>query len=125
MKKAGWAMSWLLALFMLVASVAPKLLGAQVAIEPMTAIGWPTRFLVLIGLVELVGTVLFLSPRTAVSGAILLTGLFGGAMASHLRVGSPLVSATLFGGYLGAIMWTALWLRDDKVRAVLPFVQNR
>jgi hypothetical protein len=125
MKKAGWAMSWLLALFMLVASVAPKLLGAQVAIEPMTAIGWPTRFLVLIGLVELVGTVLFLSPRTAVSGAILLTGLFGGAMASHLRVGSPLVSATLFGAYLGAIMWTALWLRDDKVRAVLPFVQNR
>ena len=125
MKRAGWALSWLFALFMLAGSVAPKLLGAQVAIRPMDALGWPAGFLALIGLIELTGTLLFLFPTTAVCGAILLTGLFGGAMASHLRVGSPMLSATLFGGYLGVIMWTALWLREGKVRAVLPFIRNR
>ena len=52
-------------------------------------------------------------------GAILLTGLFGGAMASHLRVGNPLFSHTLFTFYLGALMWLSLWLRDERFRAYI------
>jgi uncharacterized membrane protein len=124
MKRSGWIMSWLFASFMLFASAAPKLLGAQVAVEPMIAIGWPVHFLALIGFIELAGTLLFLHPRTALCGAILLTGVLGGAIASHLRVGSPLLGTTLFGVYLGAIMWSALWLREDKVKMVLPLIQK-
>jgi len=125
MKRSGWVMSWLFAAFMLAASAAPKLLGAQVAIAPMRALGWPDQWLVLIGVIELAGTVLFLYPRTAVCGAILLTGVLGGAMASHLRVGSPLFSSTLFGAYLGVMMWAALWLRDDDLRRILPLGERR
>ena len=125
MEKAGWVLSWILALFMVIASAAPKLLGAQVAVDPMTSLGWPAQFLVPIGLLEVAGTVLFLLPRTAVCGGVVLTGVFGGAIASHLRIGSPMVSATLFGVYLGVIMWAALWLRSHSVRAVLPFTRNR
>jgi hypothetical protein len=68
----------------------------------------------------LVGTALYAWPRTAVLGAILLTGLFGGAIASHLRLGDPLFSHTLFGVYLGMLMWGGLWFRDPALRALLP-----
>jgi hypothetical protein len=60
---------------------------------------------------------LFVFPRTGLLGAVLMTGLIGGAIASHLRAGSPLFSHTLFGIYLGAFMWAALWLRDPRLRA--------
>ena len=60
-------------------------------------------------------------PRTAVLGAILLTGLFGGAMATHLRIGSPLFSHLLFGLYLGLLVWGGLYLRDARLRALIPF----
>jgi hypothetical protein len=65
-------------------------------------------------------TLLYAVPRTSVLGAILLTGLFGGAMATHLRVGSPLVSHLLFGLYLGLLMWGGLYLRDARLRALIP-----
>lgn len=120
MKKAGWIISALLALFMFGASVAPKLIGAQVAIDSMTQIGWPPQHLLLIGLLELAATVLFLLPRTALLGAVLFTGIVGGAIASHLRAGSPLFGYTLFGVYLGIFMWVALWLRDERIRKVFP-----
>lgn len=120
MIKAGWVMSALAALFLLGASVAPKLLGLQAAIDPMIALGWSTDYLLLIGLIELACTVLFLIPSTGLLGAILTTGLLGGAMASHLRADSPLFSHTLFGIYLGVFMWVALWLRDTNVRKVFP-----
>ena len=116
MKRVGWTMSVLLALFMLAGSAAPKLLGAQAAADAMAPLGWPLDKLLFIGVVELVGTVLFLMPRTALWGAILLTGLFGGAIGSHWRVASPMFSHTLFGAYLGLWMWVALALRDDTVR---------
>ena len=120
MKKTGWLMSAFFALFMLAGSAAPKLIGAQVATDAMTNIGWPTQHLLLIGLIEVACTVLFIAPRTAFIGAVLLTGLFGGAIASHLRVDSPLFSHTLFGFYLGLWMWLSLWLRDNS----FPFIKR-
>lgn len=87
----------------------------------MTKIGWSADYLLLIGIIELIGTILFIVPRTALLGAVLLTGLLGGALASNLRVDSPLLSHTLFSVYLGVFMWTSLWLRDAKVRNVFPF----
>ncbi|MDQ2641479.1 MAG: DoxX family protein [Pseudomonadota bacterium] len=116
MKKTGWIITALLLAFLLPASVAPKLLTMQVAADTMTQIGWPTRFLVPLGILELLLLALFAWPRTAPLGALLFTGMLGGAMATHLRVGSPLASHTLFGLYLGLFMWLALYLRDPALR---------
>ncbi len=114
---------WLIAVFMLGASVAPKLLQMDVALEPMAVVGWPAKYLVLIGVIELACVVLFLIPRTALLGAVLFTGLLGGALAANLRVDNPLFSHTLFSLYLGAAVWLALWLRDARVRGVFPLLR--
>jgi hypothetical protein len=124
MIKTGWIMTALFALFMLGASVAPKLIGASVAVDALVDIGWPDNYLLLIGIVELVCTILFVIPRTALLGAVITMGLLGGAMASHLRAGSPLFSHTLFSIYLGTFMWVALWLRDPDVRKMFPVSQK-
>lgn len=116
MNKYGWGISIFFALFILGASVAPKFLGAQVAIDPLVEIGWPPKYIYLIGFLEFLCTVLYLVPRTSLIGAVLMTGLLGGALASHLRVESPLFSHTLFSVYLGLFMWISLWLRDNNLR---------
>ncbi len=123
MKIAGWVLSGLVALFMLGASVAPKLLQLDVALEPLAVVGWPAKYLLLIGVIELVCVVLFLIPRTAVLGAVLFTGLLGAALAANLRVDNPLFSHTLFSVYLGIATWVALWLREERVRSVFPLVR--
>jgi hypothetical protein len=110
-------MTGLLVAFLLAASVAPKLMGAQAAVDSMTAIGWSADWLLCLGLLELALVVLFAVPRTGPLGAVLFTALLGGTVASHLRVGSPLFSHTLFGIYLGVFMWVALYLRDPLFRA--------
>lgn len=73
-----------------------------------------------LGVLTLICVVLYALPRTALLGAVLLTGLFGGAMATHLRAGSPLFSHFLFGTYLGLLAWVGLWLRDPTLRALFP-----
>ena len=117
-------MTVLFTLFMLGGSAAPKLLGAQVATEAMTNIGWPTQHLFLIGVIETSCTVLFIIPRTAGIGAILLTGLFGGAIASHLRVDSPLFSHTLFGVYSGVFMWLSFLMRDSRIGKMFQLAKS-
>jgi hypothetical protein len=116
MKRAGWIMTALLLAFLLPASVAPKLMGAQVALEALEAIDWPTRYLLALGLLELLLLALYALPRTAPLGAVLFTAMLGGTVASHLRAGSPLASHTLFGVYLGVFLWVALYLRDPALR---------
>src|ERR1700750_2472923 len=74
-----------------------------------------------LGVITLICTVLYAVPPTSILGAILLTGYLGGAIASHVRVARPLVSHTLFGLYLGLILWGGLWLRDPALRSLLPF----
>ncbi|AVF04649.1 MULTISPECIES: DoxX family protein [Devosia] len=123
MRIAGWVLSALIGLFLAIASAAPKLLGLEAALEPMQVVGWPVKYLVLIGAIEVGCAVLFLTPRTALLGAVLTTGLLGAALAANLRVDNPLFSHTLFSIYLGVAVWVALWLREDKVRAVFPFVR--
>jgi hypothetical protein len=119
MVRTGWIITALVVLFLLVASVAPKLVGASVAVDSLVELGWPPRYLLLIGLIELACVVLYVIPRTSLVGAALLTALIGGAIASHLRAGSPLFSHTLFGVYLGIFAWAALVLRDRALRAYL------
>ena len=116
----GRVLTALFALFILAASVAPKLAGATVVDETLSQLGWPTHFGLMLGLIELGCLVLYLVPRTSVLGAVLMTGFLGGAMATQVRVGSPLFSHQLFGIYLGLFMWGGLWLRDVKLRALFP-----
>jgi len=73
-----------------------------------------------LGILTLGIALLYAFPKTSVLGAILLTGLLGGAMATHLRVDSPLFTHLLFGLYLGVIAWGGLWLRDGRLRKLLP-----
>lgn len=123
MKITGWVLSGLIALFMLGASVVPKFLQLDVAIAAMEVVGWPVKYLLLIGVIELACVVLFLIPRTALLGAVLFTGLLGASLAANLRVDNPLFSHTLFSIYLGVAVWVALWLREAKVRAVFPLIR--
>jgi hypothetical protein len=74
-----------------------------------------------LGIITIVCTVLYAIPPTSILGAILLTGYLGGAIASHMRIGSPLFSHTLFGFYLGLMLWGGLWLRDRNLQSLIPF----
>jgi len=123
MKIAGWILSALIGLFLAIASALPKFMGIEAATDAMMVVGWPVKYLVLIGVIEVGCVVLFLIPRTALLGAVLTTGLLGGALAANLRVDNPLFSHTLFSIYLGVAVWVALWLREDKMRAVFPLVR--
>ncbi len=117
----GWVLSALFILFMLGASVYPKLSGMAIAPDTMTALGWADSPILLIGMIELVCTLLYALPLTSVLGAILMMGLLGGAMVTQIRADSPLFSHQLFSIYLGLVMWGGLWLRDPKLRALFPF----
>ena len=116
----GRVLTGIFAVFMLVASIAPKLLGMAVAEETMAELGWPAGYAFGIGLIELTCLLLYLNPRTSLLGAVLTMGLLGGAMATQLRVGNPLFSHVVFGIYLGLFMWGGLWLRDARIRALFP-----
>lgn len=118
---AGRVLTGLFALFILGASAFPKLSGMPVAEEIMAQLGWPSGYVLMIGLMELGFLILYLIPRTSLLGAVLFTGLLGGAMATQLRAEMPLFSHVLFSIYLGLFMWGGLWLRDPVLRAAFPF----
>lgn len=121
----GRVLSALFALFILGASVAPKLLGMPVAEETMAQLGWPPGHTFWIGIVELTLVLLYLIPQTSILGAVLFMGLLGGAMATQVRAESPLFSHVLFSIYLGLFMWGGLWLRDPAVRALFPWRRKK
>jgi hypothetical protein len=122
---AGRILTGLFALFILGASVAPKLLRMPVAETTLTDLGWPPGYAFMIGIYELTCLVLYLIPRTSVLGAVLFMALFGGAMATHIRAGSPLYTHILFSIYLGLFMWGGLWLRNPRLRALFPIASWR
>ena len=97
-----------------------KLMKIQPVVDSFAQLGIPVVLARVVGTVELFCLVLYCVPRTAVLGAMLLTGYLGGAVLTHLRIGSPLVSHTLFPTYIGIMLWGALWLRDSRVRALVP-----
>jgi hypothetical protein len=118
----GRVLSGLIILFMIFDGVI-KLPPLEVVTQTMVPLGWPADVNVarLLGVIGLISTALYALPRTSVLGAILLTGYLGGAIATNMRVGSPLFSHTLFSVYLGIILWGGLYLRDPRVRALIPF----
>ena len=117
---AGYVLTGLVAAFLTFDTVM-KLLQLAPAVQGTTELGYPARTVVVIGAIEFVCLVLYLVPRTSVLGALVLTGYLGGAIATHVRVGSPLVSHTLFPIYVALMVWGGLYLRESRLRELLPF----
>jgi len=115
----GRAMSGVVLLF-LVMDGATKLMMIQPVVNATAQIGYPLDLVRPIGIIGLVCAVLYAVPRTAVLGAILTTGLLGGAIASKMRLEEPLFSQVLFGVYVGVLAWGGLYLRDGRLRALFP-----
>jgi hypothetical protein len=121
-KKRVWAgriVSGIATLFLLLDAVM-KVVKARVAVEGTVQVGYPESTVVGIGLSLLVSTLLYAIPRTSVLGAILVTGYLGGAVATNVRVSAPLFSYILTPVYVGVLVWGGLYLRDERVRAVVP-----
>ena len=114
---AGRILSALPVLFLLLDGVM-KLVKPAFVVEATVQLGYPESVIVALGVVLVACTVLYLIPRTAVLGAILLTGYLGGAVATHVRVGGPLFSI-LMPVILGAMLWGGLYLRDERVRSLV------
>jgi DoxX-like family len=118
----GRILSGLVILFLLFDG-AIKLVPWPVVMETMDRMGHGSSETLArsLGVITLVCTILYAVPPTSILGAILLSGYLGGAMASHVRIGSPLFSHILFGLYLGLMVWGGLWLRNRNLRALIPF----
>ena len=115
----GLVLTVLVALF-LTFDTSLKVLRLAPAVEGTTALGYPAESVFWIGLIELVCLVLYLVPRTAVLGALLMTGYLGGAIATHVRLSNPLLTHTLFPIYVALLLWGGLYLREERLRALLP-----
>jgi hypothetical protein len=115
---AGWTLSVLPSLFLLMDGVM-KLLKPAIVTETTVQLGYPESVILSLGIVLLACTVLYLIPRTAVLGAILLTGYLGGAVATHVRVSASPVEV-LFPVIFGALLWGGLFLRDERLRQLIP-----
>ena len=115
----GRVLSALGALFMVFDGVIHILRIAPV-VEAFAQLGYPLSASRTLGVIELICVALYLWPRTAAFGAILLTGYLGGAIATQVRVGAPLFSTTLFPVYVGLLLWGGLYLRDERVVSLIP-----
>ena len=118
----GRVLSSLVILFLLFDG-AIKLVPWPVVTETMDRIGSSENLARSLGFITVACNVIYAIPPTSILGAILLTGYLGGAMASHVRIGSALFSHTLFGLYLGLMVWGGLWLRDRRLRPLIPLLR--
>ena len=119
--KALWAgriLSALAVLFLLFDGVT-KIMKVAPVLQASAQLGYPVSLIVSIGGVLLICTGIYAIPRTSVLGAILLTGYLGGAVASQARIGNPLFE-TLFPIIFGALIWVGIFLREDRLRALIP-----
>ena len=105
-----------LPVLMLLMSGVMKFLKPTEVVEGFAKLGWPDNLAQGLGVVELVCTALYVIPRTSVLGAILLTGYLGGAIATHVRIGDPFLVPVI----LGVVLWLGLYLRDARLRALIP-----
>jgi hypothetical protein len=116
---AGRVMAAVAILFLLFDSLV-KVIKLAPAVDGTRQLGYPVSLVRTIGVIQLACLAVYLFPRTAVLGAVLLTGYLGGAVATHLRLGNPLFTHTLFPIYVAVLVWGAIYLRDDRLRALVP-----
>ncbi len=119
MRYAGFALSGVVIAFMIL-DAAMKFMQLPIAVSTTTQLGWPATALTTLALILSISTALYAFPKTSVLGAVLLTAYLGGAVAAQARAGSPLFTHVLFGVYLGVFLWGGLYLRDPRIRALLP-----
>jgi hypothetical protein len=117
-ERVGWVLSGLVLVFFLIDAMG-KLLQVPQVLSGSQDLGYPLDTVVPIGLLLLVGAVLYALPRSAVLGAIYLTAFLGGAVAAHARIGSPLFTHILFGVYVAVLMWAGLVLRRPALLGIL------
>jgi hypothetical protein len=117
-RRAGRVLSGIAVLF-LAFDATIKLAGAREAVDATALLGYQPHHMPILGLIEVACLVAYLVPRTAPLGAVLWTGYLGGAIATHLRLDSPLLTHVLFPTYVAALIWGGLYLRDPRVRALL------
>jgi hypothetical protein len=117
----GRILSGIVVLFLLLDG-GMKLVPLQVVTDTARQLGWPADPATwrALGAVLIGSALLYAYPRTAMLGAILITAYLGGAVATHVRIGSPLFSHTLFGVFVGVLVWGGLWLREKRLRALVP-----
>ena len=108
------------AVLFLLFDITLHLLRPPFVVEGTKQIGYPVNTILTLGIIELVCLILYVVPRTAVLGAILWTGYLGGAVATHVRVSDPLFSHILFPIYVALFLWGGLWLREPRLRALIP-----
>ena len=113
-------MSGIVILFMLADSLS-KFIKPEPVIEGTLELGYAEHHILIIGILGLLATIIYAIPYTTVLGAILLTGYFGGAIATHIRLDNPLFSHTLFPVYLAVLVWGGLWLRNKQLQTLMPF----
>ena len=118
---AGRVTSALPALFLLIDGIM-KLVKPVIVVETTVKLGYPESVISGLGIVLLTCTILYLIPRTAVLGAILLTGYLGGAIATHVRVGEE-VFPVIFPVIIAALLWGGLYLRNERLRSLVPVVR--
>jgi DoxX-like protein len=111
----GWVVTVLPSL-LLIFSAMIKFFGPPEWTKDFTKAGWNANLLVPLGITELACTILYLVPQTSTLGAVLLTGYMGGAICHHLRLGEPIVVQVVF----GMVIWLGLYLREPRLRAILP-----
>ena len=116
--RTGTVLTVLLTAFMIFDAV-PKILQLPFVVEATEAMGFAASAVPVIGTVLAVCLALYLVPRTAILGAVLLTGYLGGAVCAQLRIDAPLFSTTLFPVYFGTLVWVALYLRSPQLRRVV------
>lgn len=117
---AGYILTGLPALFLLMDAVA-KFIKPEAVVTTTVELGYNESVIVPLGVVLLISTLLYIVPKTSALGAVLLTGYLGGAVATHVRVGSPLFSHILFPVYLGIMLWLGLYFRESRLKELLPF----
>ena len=115
----GRIASGIIVLFMLFDGVI-KLVKPAPVVESFAQLGYPSGTAAGIGMAALGCTILYAIRRTSVLGAILLTGYLGGAIATHVRAGNPLFSDILFPVYMGVLVWGGIYLRNERLRALIP-----
>jgi len=115
---AGRILSGLMVAFLIFDGVT-KILKVSQVLEAQTRLGYPANLAPVLGIIVLVCALVYVIPPVSVLGAILLTGYLGGAVASQLRIGAPIFD-TCFPIIFGVLVWAGLYLRDDRLRALIP-----
>ena len=121
---AGYIITAIPILFLLMDAVG-KFVKPDAVVSGTVELGYQESVILPLGIILLVSVILYAVPKTSVLGAILLTGYLGGAVATHVRIGNPLATHILFPVYIGIFVWLGLYLRDPRIRQLLPLREQR